>query len=147
MNQTMKVLCAAMLAALPLMAHAQGEPLAARQQKFLGGVHSPTQIRDFAKYWNKVTPENAGKWGEVEAVRDRMDWRGLDAAYKFAKDHGFPFQMHVMVWGNQQPAWIETLPPEEQLAEIHEWFSEVAARYPDIDFVEVVNEPLHDPPK
>ncbi|GAA5069184.1 endo-1,4-beta-xylanase [Lysobacter panacisoli] len=139
-------LLVALLAALPLTLHAQGAPLAAGQQKFLGSVHSPTQIRDFATYWNKVTPENAGKWGEVEAVRDRMDWRGLDAAYKFAKDHGFPFQMHVMVWGNQQPEWMEKLPVAEQREEIEEWFVAVAQRYPALDFVEVVNEPLNDPP-
>ena len=54
--------------------------------------------------------------------------------------------MHTLIWGNQQPAWIEALPPAEQLDEIKEWFAAVAARYPDIDFIDVVNEPLHDPP-
>ena len=75
-----------------------------------------------------------------------MVWDRLDAAYRLAKDNGLPFQMHVMVWGNQQPEWIRHLPPDEQRAEIEEWFTAVAARYPDIDIVEVVNEPLHDPP-
>lgn len=121
-------------------------PLAQGQPKFLGSAYADGQARDFARYWNKVTPENAGKWGEVEAERDRMDWRGLDAAYAFAREHGFPFQMHVLVWGNQQPEWIEHLPPAEQREEIEEWFAAVAERYPDLDYVEVVNEPLNDPP-
>jgi endo-1,4-beta-xylanase len=138
------LLLAALLAALPL--HALATPLATGQKKFLGNVHSPPQLEGFAEYWNKVTPENAGKWGEVEKIRDRMDWSGLDAAYRYAKEHDFPFQMHVMIWGNQQPEWIETLPPAEQREEIEEWFAAVAQRYPDLDFVEVVNEPLHDPP-
>lgn len=146
MRNVVIVILLAALATLPLTLPAQGAPLAAGQQKFLGSVHSPTQIEDFASYWNKVTPENAGKWGSVEAVRDRMDWSALDEAYRFAKSHGFPFHMHVMVWGNQQPEWIETLPPAEQREEIEEWFAAVAARYPDLDFVEVVNEPLNDPP-
>jgi endo-1,4-beta-xylanase len=51
-----------------------------------------------------------------------------------------------LIWGNQQPAWIETLPPAEQLEEIDEWFAALAERYPDLDTIEVVNEPLHDPP-
>ncbi|WP_149194603.1 endo-1,4-beta-xylanase [Luteimonas suaedae] len=123
-----------------------GTAIAAGHEKFLGSAHSPPQAQDFLRYWNKVTPENGGKWGEVEAERDVMDWTELDAAYRTAKDNGLPFQMHVMVWGNQQPEWIEALPPEEQRAEIEEWFAAVAARYPDIDFVEVVNEPLNDPP-
>lgn len=125
---------------------APGTPIAAGQDKFLGSAYSAAQAQDFAKYWNKVTPENGGKWGEVETERDVMDWAALDEAYAFAKNNGFPFQTHVLVWGNQQPEWIEALPPGEQRAEIEEWFAAVAERYPDIDFVEVVNEPLHDPP-
>ena len=125
---------------------AQAEPLAAGHCKFLGGIHSPHQARQLPDYFNKITPENAGKWGVVEATRDQMDWSGLDAAYAMAQQHALPFQMHVLIWGNQQPEWIENLPAEEQRAEIEEWFAAVAARYPRLDYVEVVNEPLHDPP-
>ena len=137
------------LAVLLLLAaswQAQSAPATQSQPKFLGSAYSTTQTRDFAKYWNKVTPENAGKWGEVEGIRDQMDWTGLDEAHRFAKANGFPFQMHVLVWGNQQPEWMEALPAMEQREEIEEWFAAVAGRYPDLDFVEVVNEPLNDPP-
>lgn len=124
----------------------QDTPIAAGQDKWLGNIYSNAQLPGFAEYWNQVTPENAGKWGSVEKQRDVYSWTELDAAYALAKDNGFPFRMHVLVWGNQQPSWIASLTPEEQLAEIEEWFEAVATRYPDIDFVEVVNEPLHDPP-
>ena len=134
------------LAGLCVPGAAQGAPLAEGQARFLGCAYSAEQAPGFASYWNKVTPENAGKWGSVEAVRDRMEWSALDEAYQFAQRHGIPFHMHVMVWGNQQPEWIKTLPPEEQREEIEEWFAAVAARYPKLDYVEVVNEPLHDPP-
>ena len=90
---------------------AQAAPLAAGASKFLGSAYGPQQAPGFPQYWNKLTPENAGKWGSVEAVRDQMDWSGLDAAYNFAKANGMPFQMHVLVWGNQQPEWIKHLPP------------------------------------
>lgn len=131
---------------LAASSQAQSAPLAQGQAKFLGSAYGATQAQDFAEYWNKVTPENAGKWGEVEAVRDRMAWAPLDQAYRFARAHGFPFHMHVLIWGNQQPEWIETLPPAEQREEIEEWFAAVAERYTDLDIVEVVNEPLNDPP-
>lgn len=124
----------------------QAAPLAQAQDKFLGSAWSPPQARGFAQLFNKLTPENAGKWGEVEARRDHMDWRLLDRAYRTAKQHRMPFHFHVLVWGNQQPDWLRALPPTEQRAEIEEWFAAVAARYPDLDYVEVVNEPLHDPP-
>jgi endo-1,4-beta-xylanase len=123
-----------------------GPPIATNQPKFLGGVYSPTQVVNFTAYWNQVTPENAGKWGSVEGTRDAMNWTELDAAYALAKNNGFPFRMHTLIWGNQQPVWIENLSIDEQRQEIDEWFEAVAARYPDIDFIDVVNEPLHDPP-
>jgi endo-1,4-beta-xylanase len=121
-------------------------PIAAGQPKFLGSAYGPRQSANFTAYWNKVTPENAGKWGRVEARRDVMHWAPLDAAFEHAKSNGLPFHQHVLVWGNQQPEWIEDLPPAKQLEEIEEWFKLVAERYPGIDIVEVVNEPLHDPP-
>nr|MDA3929867.1 endo-1,4-beta-xylanase [Prolixibacteraceae bacterium] len=121
-------------------------PIADGQKKFLGNIYSSAQRTNFTEYWNQVAPENAGKWGSVERTRDNMNWYELDAAYKLAKDNGFPFRFHVLLWGNQQPSWIENLPASEQLEEIEEWFAAVAARYSDIDFIEVVNEPLHDPP-
>lgn len=146
------VLFALLAAALSPAAFAQADaqagkaPIAAGNAKFLGSAYAKAQAKDFTIYWNKVTPENAGKWGEVEKRRDRMDWRGLDEAYRIAKDNHLPFQMHVMVWGNQQPEWIEKLPVAEQREEIEEWFAAVAQRYPELDYVEVVNEPLNDPP-
>ena len=75
-----------------------------------------------------------------------MNWAQADEAYALAKSHGFVFKWHTLVWGNQQPNWIAALPPEEQLAEIKEWYAAIAARYPEIDQIDVVNEPLHAPP-
>ena len=123
-----------------------GPPLATGAEKFLGCVYSAPQAQYFERLWNQVTPENAGKWGYAEPFRDVMNWPTLDAAYEFADTNNFPFRMHVMIWGNQQPSWIDTLTSVEQLEEINEWFSEVSGRYDSIFQVEVVNEALHDPP-
>ncbi len=141
-----RLLCTLAASLIALFVDTAAAAPACTQARFLGSAFSSGQAPGFATHWNKVTPENAGKWGSVEAQRDIMDWSALDHAYAFAKANGFPMQLHVLVWGNQQPAWIERLPPQEQLAEIREWFAAVAARYPQLEFVEVVNEPLHDPP-
>jgi endo-1,4-beta-xylanase len=123
-------------------------PLATGKQKYLGGAWSPgTASLGFANYWNQVTPENGGKWGTVEAQRDVMNWAQADEAYALAKENRFPFKWHTLIWGNQQPAWIESLSTAEQREEIEEWYAAIAARYPDIDQIEVVNEPLHDAPR
>ncbi len=116
------------------------EPIAKGKNKWLGNIYSSPQIQNFESYWNQVTPENAGKWGSVEGTRDQMNWGGLDAAYNLAKDNGFPFRFHILIWGGQQPGWINDLSSEEQLEEIEEWMDAVAERYDDLDYVEVVNE-------
>jgi endo-1,4-beta-xylanase len=123
-----------------------GPPIATGKPKFLGSAHSPPQTPNFAAYWNQVTPENGGKWASVEGTRDVMNWTQADAAYQLARANGFVFKWHVLVWGNQQPEWLQNLPPAEQLEEFHEWLAAIAARYPDLEQIEVVNEPLHDPP-
>ncbi|HOV98260.1 MAG TPA: endo-1,4-beta-xylanase [Bacteroidota bacterium] len=124
----------------------EGPPLASKQQKFVGCAYSSSQSPNFEAYWNQVIPENGGKWGSVEATRDVMNWGEADAAYQLAKSNGFPFTFHVLVWGAQQPSWISSLPQEEQLEEIREWFQAVCDHFPDIEYLQVVNEPLHAPP-
>jgi GH35 family endo-1,4-beta-xylanase len=141
-------------ATAPSSANAQTDPsLAAEgfpisgEDKFLGSVNLFTDPM-FTQFFNQVTPENAGKWGSAAGLTrtDPMRWENLDAIYDFAQANAFPLNFHVLVWGNQQPAWMASLPPDEQLAEIEQWFAAVAERYPDIEWIQVVNEPLHDPP-
>ena len=117
------------------------------KDKWLGSVNEFTRPL-FTQYFNQVTPENAGKWGSAAGTTRTaaMRWANLDQAYNFAQTNGFPFNFHMLVWGNQQPTWMAALPAEEQLVEIKKWFAAVAERYPNIEWLQVVNEPLHDPP-
>lgn len=121
--------------------------LIAIDNRFFGtAVDSAPDYADVPNYFNQITPENGGKWGSVEATRDGMNWTELDEAYAFAEEHGVQFKLHTLFWGQQQPAWLEALSPEEQLEEIHEWLGALAERYPHLPIVEVVNEPLNAPP-
>jgi len=122
-------------------------PLVVGSTKWLGMVCCGNQRPFLENYFNQVTPENGGKWGSVEAVRDEYNWAGADEALALAEENGFPFRFHVLLWGSQQPDWIEALPPEEQLAEIRQWFEAVNERYGQrITFLEVVNEFDNQPP-
>jgi endo-1,4-beta-xylanase len=53
----------------------------------------------------------------------------------------------VLFWGNQQPGWIESLPVAKQEEAIRIWLAAIAREFPDLEQIEVVNEPLHDPPR
>lgn len=116
------------------------------RSKFLGNVIASSVPSNFATYWNQVTPENSTKWGSVEATRNVMNWSAADLAYNYAKSNGFPFKFHTLVWGSQQPGWISGLSQAEQKAEVLQWIQAAGQRYPNADFVDVVNEPLHAKP-
>lgn len=116
-------------------------------EKFLGNIfRGYTEPPKFAEYWNQVTPENAGKWGSIALSQDLWFWGLLDAIYEYAIQHGFIFKFHTLIWGQQQPLWLLNLSPDDQRVEIEKWFAAIAARYPAIDLIDVVNEPLHSPP-
>ncbi len=117
------------------------------QARFFGTAPSgPEDYEHLLTYFNQLTPENAGKWGSVEATRDVMNWTELDTAYQTALANNLTFKFHTLLWGQQQPGWIAALPPAEQLEEIKEWMRAVGTRYPKLRYIEVLNEPLNAPP-
>jgi endo-1,4-beta-xylanase len=125
-----------------------GPPIATGKPKYLGSAYSTAQSPYFTKYWNSVTPENGGKWGSVEGTRGTFNWADLDSAYnRCAKINGV-FRMHNLIWGAQQPAWLKGLSDADQLTEINNWYKAVADHFAGkkIDFIDVVNEPIHTPP-
>ena len=123
------------------------QPLAKGKSKFLGNViHSGYNIHsDFSNYWNQVTPENAGKWGSVEQVQGYFTWTELDDIYNYAVTNGFLYKHHNLIWGSQYPGWITSLDSATLHQEIVNWIMAAGQRYPNADFCDVVNEPIHTP--
>lgn len=112
-------------------------------EKFIGNITTGGQIRsDFLQYWNQITPENEGKWGSVERNRDQYNWGPVDNIYQFTRQNGIPMKAHTLVWGSQQPGWIDSLSPSEQAAEIEEWIRDYCNRYPETEMIDVVNEAI-----
>lgn len=101
---------------------------------------------DFVTYWRQITPENEGKWNAAEPSRDNFNWSNLDTIYNFAKTNGIPFKQHTFVWGSQQPGWISSVPMNEVAGEVEEWIQAFCTRYPDVEMIDVVNEPDHATP-
>lgn len=125
------------------------QPLAYGKDKFIGNVFGFSGVpKNFDKYWNQITPENSSKWASVEGTRDVYNWGRLDEIYNYAKQRGYPFKFHTLIWGQQYPNWITSLSVDEQREEIEEWIRLAGERYPNTDLVDVVNEPLpgHNPP-
>ncbi|MGA9407722.1 MAG: endo-1,4-beta-xylanase [Bacteroidota bacterium] len=126
------------------------QPLASGKSKFVGNIiHNGYSIHsDFSNYWNQVTPENAGKWGSVEQSQGSYSWTELDDIYNYAIANNFPYKHHNLIWGSQQPSFMDKgiLDSAQQYQEIVNWIQASGARYADANFCDVVNEPVHTPP-
>ena len=82
-------------------------PIAEGKEKFLGNVISFSVSSDFSDYWNQVTPENFGKWGNVN-LSDSMFWTPLKMLTNLPKKW-MHLKQHTFIWGQQEPPWIAKL--------------------------------------
>lgn len=112
--------------------------------RFLGNIVD-NGTENFSRYWNQVTPENSGKWESIEPRRNAYNWAKFDEGYQFAKANGFPFKHHTFVWGSQEPNWLGSLSNAQRAVEVEEVIRDTCRRYPDMDMIDVVNEPIHAP--
>jgi endo-1,4-beta-xylanase len=120
-------------------------------EKFFGTVWQNWSSQDQAfpeldGIFDQLTPENAGKWGSCERNRGNFNWPPLDAMYKYAGNRNFPVKQHTFVWGMQEPGWIQTLSSSEQKTAVINWMTEYMKRYSDVEYIDVVNEPISWPP-
>ncbi|MDE3057416.1 MAG: endo-1,4-beta-xylanase [Bacteroidota bacterium] len=122
------------------------QPLASNKTKFVGNIIGRAFHANFSQYWDQVTAENAGKWGSVEMSQGSYDFAHLDSIYHYALSNHFPYKHHTLIWGSQQPSFMSTLDSASQYQEIVKWIDTTGQRYPEADFCDVVNEPLHHPP-
>ncbi len=59
--------------------------------------------------FNSITPENAGKWANNEATQNILTMGGLDRMRQFATANGLRMRGHNLIWGSQQPTYINNL--------------------------------------
>lgn len=78
----------------------------------IGTAVAPAKLDDAAyakiagQQFNVVTPENELKWETVEPTRGTYDWSAADRLVDFAEAHGQQVRGHVLLWHNQNPAWL-----------------------------------------
>lgn len=129
--------------------------------KFVGNITTSGQIRDdMGTYWNQITPENGCKWGSIHSLSNgnsgtsRFAWDNYDkceSAYNWAKEKPGErhFKFHALVWGSQYPNFLckkknPGITVELTKQYITEWFDAVAAKFPDLEYIDVVNEAIWD---
>lgn len=58
-------------------------------------------------------PESELKWDGVEASPGGFDFSAPDRLLAFAREHGLAMRGHTLLWHEQLPAWVKTLPATE----------------------------------
>lgn len=132
------------LGLFPMKSQAQ---LSSNTDKFLGNITTRYNVdagggvEPFYKLWNQITPENETKWDAIEGSRrGSFNFGNADRSANYAKQHGFPFKYHTLIWGAQYPSWVNSLSTEEQYKAIEEYFDAVRNHYPNLEIIDVVNE-------
>ena len=119
--------------------------LSTNPDKFLGNITTRGNVDAgggvpaYYTLWNQITCENESKWGSVEGNRGNFNW-GCDRAFNYAKQHGFTYKFHALLWGAQYPNWLPNLTPKERFAAITNWFDKVKEKYNTLPLIDVVNE-------
>ena len=105
-----------------------------------GSVDAGGGVPAFYTLWNQITCENESKWSSVEGTRGSFNWNGASNAFNYAKQHGFTYKFHALIWGAQYPNWLSSLSPQERFAAITNWYDHVKAQYNTLPMIDVVNE-------
>ena len=122
-----------------------GRGLATGATKSLGNVivDGQTIPEDYDTYWNEITTDNACTWGAVEKERGKYDFSKCDAVYNWAVINRFEsrvsFKFRNLLKGTHLPHWLNGLDVNETKEAVTAWFDEVAAHYPEISEIEVVD--------
>lgn len=61
------------------------------------------------QYFNILVPSNMGKWQLNESTQGQPTMNHVDTILNYAQSHHMNVRMHNLIWGNQQPAWVNTL--------------------------------------
>ncbi len=120
--------------------------LSTNPNKFLGNITTRGNVEagggipQYYTLWNQITCENESKWASVEGTRNAFNWSGADRAFNYAKNHGFTYKFHALVWGSQYPNWLESLSAKDRFAAITNWFNHAKDQYETLPMIDVVNE-------
>jgi GH35 family endo-1,4-beta-xylanase len=75
----------------------------------------PAYTTTAAQEFNAITPENEMKWSATESVQGNFSFGAADALVAFAAAHGQKVKGHALVWHEQLPSWVSSLPDAESL--------------------------------
>lgn len=83
--------------------------------------------------YEEFTPENAGKWGNVQPSQGIYDFSDFDRLMNWARDNGKRVFWHNVIWPTKMKAWfnevVATMTPTQVMAMIYAHIDKVLDRY------------------
>jgi endo-1,4-beta-xylanase len=68
------------------------------------------RYQNFVKqYFNILVPSNMGKWAHTEPTQGNLTLQNMDTILNFAQANDMNVRMHNLIWGNQQPTFVNNL--------------------------------------
>jgi len=120
----------------------------------IGTAVDMTALADDAQYrdavaaeFSTVTAENVMKWESLEPERGVYNYAPADRLVQFARQHNQKLRGHVLVWHNQNPAWLTqgTFTPTELRQILREHITETVRHFKGkVWHWDVVNEIFND---
>ncbi|HEY1634142.1 MAG TPA: endo-1,4-beta-xylanase [Acidimicrobiales bacterium] len=112
----------------------------------------PLYASTLAANYNGVTAENAMKFAPTEPAKDQYDFSVADPIVAFAAAHNMHVRGHNLVWGDNNPAWLEegTWTRDQLIQIMHDHISNVVTHFKDkfpgtVTQWDVVNEAVAGP--
>jgi endo-1,4-beta-xylanase len=92
-----------------------------------------------------LTTENALKWQFTEPMRGQFDFKEGDALVQLAKRHNMKVHGHTLVFGEANPAWVRSTPPDQLQTVMVDHIKKTVTHFKgNIYSWDVVNEPFDD---
>ncbi|WP_027340893.1 endo-1,4-beta-xylanase [Hamadaea tsunoensis] len=95
--------------------------------------------------FGSITPGNSMKWDTIEPTQNTFNFTKGDAIVTFAQAHNQIVRGHTLVWHNQLPGWVSSLPAASVQAAMENHITQEATHYKGKVYSwDVVNEPFND---
>ncbi|HZR51976.1 MAG TPA: endo-1,4-beta-xylanase [Streptosporangiaceae bacterium] len=107
-------------------------------------VSNPTITNLAGQQFDMVTPGNEMKWDTTEPSNGSYNFGPGDGVVSFAKAHGMRVRGHNLVWQNQLPSWVSSLPLNQVQQAMESHITTEAGHYKGQVYAwDVVNEPFN----
>ncbi|MEZ5171892.1 MAG: endo-1,4-beta-xylanase [Acidimicrobiia bacterium] len=117
------------------------------------GFHIPADsadsVRRIALDEGNLTSNHAVSWRDTWPERDQPDWEAAEEQYRFAEENDLDQAAYHFAWDQEflddlpDSGWVQEVTDPDELREVLRIRArELFARYPEIDKINVINEPL-----